>query len=635
MKKHLYLFLLFAFYNGMTQNILFEEDFSAGFPQGWITDDLELGNGQWTWCINQSPSPSNDCPKIWDDSQNQQGPFSSTTSENGFLVFDSDEYGMEQPNLFHSTYVKSTAFDFSNEDEVWAKFEYQIGVFNQPTLERAFFEVSSDGISWERLQIKSVTTGNNPYPEFVRWSLNPEVIFFDLSSIAAGEAQIFFRWRWFGMSEYYWAIDDFQIYDEDPRSLWLPEKDLEMTRFHAIAANYETPATQVDSFGFFGDLINRSYLDAYNVTFKGSIMHEGEEVFADSIILDTVPANSLIQNQLFPNSFSMFSQPGIYTGIYSVDSGDDDTPFNNKAYFEFKIGDSIFTKESSVDGYTRPSDNQWNQNAHNWAWGNIFYVPKGRGFYANGLSFSFAPDGSFDYESIKNTRLQILLYEWHNLENEIIVFANERTLIGINDYYVTGNETPTGLVYHPFIEDETLMLKDSTYYIAMVRFESQLSAHDIELGTNIQLDYGSTVLRSQQINQPRYASALWIDTNNNTYYDTRGFGYDVVPTVRLHISSVSPTKDISLPDQNFMQIFPNPSTHYFEVSNKGFDFENPHDVQLSIFSLDGKNMGAWSWGNNLQFSNRINISKLPKGMYEILIGTPNQPAIFAKPLLIE
>jgi len=629
-KKQLLLWvaLLFAC-SSFSQNILWEEDFADGIPSGWNQGVLISGSdAAWTVCYNQGEDATDTCPKIWDDDQNDQSAFAATSASNGFLTFDSDEHWINNPTQNHDLFIQTDPISIEGAEEVWIKFEYQIGVYINETVNNAFIEVIA-GSGLKRYQIKPVGLGDNPYPEFIRWSRNPEVFFINATAFAQGESNIKLKWRWAGYGEYFWAIDDVVIYDKSPLELWLPDNDLEATQFVSVNPNTKTPASQTETFGFFGDFINRSATQKKDINFSGKIIYDGETVFEDSVIVDSIAPNSIMQNVLFPNEIPAFNDPGFYIGEYTVNNEDDETPANNKFLFGFEVTDEVFAKDAGISAYARPPDFRWEPNdPHNWAWGNVFYVPHGEGFKATGISFTFRKDSSFNYQDLEGVALQVQLYEWNDgpLQGnppDGICQSTERTLIGVGDYKVTGDETPFNFVYQPFFDDESLNLRDNKHYIALVKFSSQVGAFDIELGAYVGTRYGSTLLRSEIVENRRHLSALWISEDSGSDFDMLGFGYDITPTVRLHIDQIS-SVDQPIANQDLIRILPNPTSDFFQIKNEGVIIGRTNELNLKIFSSDGKLVQVSPWGDQVVQSELINIGQLPPGIYNVVVGDAQQ-----------
>ena len=638
MKKFIFFCLfLYTSVNLSAQNLLYSESFVDGFPNGWNTENILSAGGLWTYCNAQGATHTNTCPMIWDDVQNDQDAFESTSSDNGFLVMDSDQHGKQNNYANHNSYVQTDAFNFVLSSQVWLKFEYQFGSFFTFSNNTALVEVSSDGTNWEPFQIKPIAPGLNPYPGFVRWSRNPEIMIIDISSAAAGQNSVFIRWRWEAGNEYYWAIDDIAIYDADPKALWLPENDLEVLKYIATAPNFKTPSSQMESFGFQGDFLNHSYLEKENVTFKGTIKdNDGTQLFEDSVNVNTVPADDIIPNILFPGDTPVFSEIGSYTGEYEVYSNElDETPLNNSRLFYFEVTEGTFAKEPSSNDGIVPALDAWDDDEpRNWGWGNIFYVPNGEGYKAKGISFVFLPiNNMVTYEDIIGIKLEAILYEWNNTNNDNIVQENEMNVVSLIDYFVDGTENSQTPVHVEFFDDSSLLLKDDTYYIPMIVFK-QTSATEIRIGSYNFFDYGSMIQRSDSVGAKRFASALWIDSEGNKDFDTFGFGYDVVPVVRLEIEPLVGTRDIHDQNAELINIFPNPALDYIQIENKGLAMGNVKDILIQINSTDGKLIDLIPWGNNQNYSQTISIADLVPGSYHLVIGSKSSGQQITKTLVV-
>ena len=104
--------------------------------------------------------------------------------------------------------------------------------------------------------------------------------------------------------------------------------------------------------------------------------------------------------------------------------------------------------------------------------------------------------------------------------------------------------------------------------------------------------------------------------------------------VRLHIDQITGTKDQYALDQNLLKLIPNPSSDYFQIENQGFEFDHLSNIDLRIYSIDGKLITARKWGNNQNQSELINIESLAAGVYQVVVGD-QQSNYFSKSLIVE
>lgn len=199
--------------------IIFEEDFSGGFPAGWSTTDASGNNRLWSYCSdpnNQTPAPAGStvgCHRIWDDALNAQSPFAAETAANGFMTVDSDAAG----NVTHTSRLDSPALDFSAWSTTILEFQSHIGVFTLDAATNALLQVSTDGANWTDFVVFPGLVTGTPNPPTERWSFNPTLVSIDISSVAANQQSVFLRWQWLANYEYHWDLDDVVIYDRVPQ----------------------------------------------------------------------------------------------------------------------------------------------------------------------------------------------------------------------------------------------------------------------------------------------------------------------------------------------------------------------------------------------------------------------------------
>ena len=202
---------------GNSPIIYFSEDFSDGrIPVGWSNEDPSGNNALWNHCEDPTAEQGNgntgSCPGIWDDSDNQQTAFASTTASNGFVTMDSSVVNSSQQ---HVSELTTPSIDLSQASKVVVSFQSHIGarIFNPN--ENALFQVSVDGGSnWSDYQpFPNLVIGFPAAPPTIRWSSNATYSQFDISDIAAGQPNVLLRWQWSGFLEYHWNLDDVFVSD--------------------------------------------------------------------------------------------------------------------------------------------------------------------------------------------------------------------------------------------------------------------------------------------------------------------------------------------------------------------------------------------------------------------------------------
>ena len=603
------------------QTPFYTNDFSDGaLPSGWTTDDLAGQGVTWSWCGDPDNAGAG-CVANWDVYVNQHGTFASTTADNGFVLVDSDAAGSLPAN--HQAVLTSSAFDFSAESEVWVKFESLLGVFDNPTLGFVFLQVSTDGANWTNYDVYDIAPGNTGNePGSIRWTLNPQLALIDISADAAGQSTVYLRWFWEGNYEYYWLLDDLEIYGEDPTAIFFPANDLRVnSNFFAIAPNAMWPLAQAETFGFLADVENVGLVDQTNVNLNITLtdLADNSVVYTEDMDYGTIPADSLVENMLFPNAGYMPTDLTVYEGVYTITSDStDENPDNNTQTFQFLMTDTLYAKENGATRPVYPAAANWNAgDPRSWAYGNLFYVVDATDLFARTVSFSVLGDADNAGESI-----QVRLYKWVDADGDEDIQSTERTFLGVVAYTIQGDEAVEDIITMP-ITDVTgapIALESNTQYLAIIEYETS-SQTEIWFGASEDFDYGAMNFRSGELGAPRYAGALGIAGSlADETYSTLGFGFDIVPVVRLSVGSALGVGTVNvLSEDNKVAVFPNPATDKVNLSmelTQNFD-----QVQVSLLDLSGKVLETRSLQNVQEATETFRVSELPAGSYILQINT--------------
>lgn len=605
----------FAVSSANAQSVFWSEDFSgtSGLPTGWATEDASGGAGAWEWC--DDPSATNPCILNWAAYSNQhEMGFFSTTGDNGYVFMDSDALG----NVTHTVNLTTAPIDCSAQSEVWLKSESLIGVFGLDADANAILQVSTDNTNWTDFQIfEGLTTA-------VRWSENPEISLIDITSVAAGSSTVYIRWSWTGSYEYYWLLDDLELYDADPSALFILAVDIRVNdNFYAIALNAQTPASQVEQFGFLADIENVGFQDLTGVNLNITIVDDATSavVHNDDLSYGFIESDSLAENQLFPDpGFTPEATPGkTYTGTYTVSSDSVDlNPDNNVLSFDFGVSDTLFTKENGATRLIAPADGNWDDGEpRSWAYGNYFHTPNGDGMFARYGSFTVG-----NADEVAGKLLTLVLYEWDDANLDGMADPDERTSIGINFYEITGLEQTTDIITVPLLEFVTnelgpIPLADGGHYILMLEY-STVDLTGFVMMASDDYDYSAQVFRTEELGVPRYGSMLGINGDlTSEPYSSVGFGQDIVPVVRLSIGTEpnmlpNAVGDL-LSDDNKLTVSPNPAESFIALN---LDLTQTHDEAIiRIMDVSGKVMMDRAYANVQNETFEYNVSNFPAGTY--------------------
>lgn len=184
------------------QTPIYTQNFStAGLPAGWQNvDQSGVGGGTWT---RKTSAHS----------------FASSTAANGFYIFDSDALGND--SKAENADLITGAIDCSSNTHVALQFQQY---FVQYASSSGTVSVSTDGSSWS--QVYQVTANSD----------NPETVTLDITGIAAGHSTVYIKFNYQGNYDYWWAIDDINVYE--PAALDIAVDKLTLTKYVGLSYQF-------------------------------------------------------------------------------------------------------------------------------------------------------------------------------------------------------------------------------------------------------------------------------------------------------------------------------------------------------------------------------------------------------------
>lgn len=612
-------FILFALLTGFqlsAQNVFWEEDFSSnmGLPTGWTAVDTTNQDAIWSWCA--SPVTASTCIPGWGTYETQpEGGFPSTTADNGFVFLDSDV--LTTLPVAHVARMTTTAIDCSNQSEVWFKCESQIGVFELDADENALLRVSTDGVNWTDYTLfEGLTTSE-------RWSNNPEYSFANISDVAANEPTVYLQIHWAGNWEYWWLLDDLQLYDADPTPIFIVAHDMRVNaNFYGVSYNAMWPASQLECFSFLADIENVGSSPQTGVNLNITIEENGTEVYTDDLFYGDIAVDSIAINEPFDSCFTPTGPSGTsYTGTYTISADSADlAPDNNSQSFDFVITDTVFSKEFGATTSILPAAGNWegDQEPHSWAFGNYFYIVDGDNWHGSSVTF-----GIDDPEAeVVGRILSIYLYKWTiDTDEDGEMDPDERERVAFNIYEITGNETLNGLITLPLLHFPSsapgpIDLESNQAYVLMVEYATNDEVDFVMAGAEI--GYGAMALRSEEdggiaAGNARYGYMLGVNGDLDVEaYSSAGFTTSIAPVVRLNIAPLVGV-DETLDAANVIEISPNPANNKI---NLNIDLEEMHDrTSLRILDINGRLIMDRSLENVQQQTLQIDVSNYAQGAY--------------------
>ncbi len=424
---------------------------------------------------------------------------------------------------------------------------------------------------------------------------------------------------------YFWILDDVQI-------VRTAANNMRVNDFYAVSPNAVTPLAHADQIGFLADIENVGAAAQTNVNLNMTVFYRQNPnqdfapIFTTDLAYGSVPAGSVIENQPFAETFTP-SAAGQYVGLYTISADSTDAvDDNNTQLFEFRIGDgtiieNVFSKD--LNGPTNgnsPVDDSWEgaNEPHAWAWGNCYYVPQANGYFAKDITFGLqvADQGAVGQDIIA------FLYEWEDANQNALAEPEERNAVGFGSYTIAGSETIGNLITLPLedLNGGAVALKDDTHYLAMIEYFAT-DQSDIFISSNDEIDYTATVaVLSDSLNMPRYSAFLGIngDLSAETY-SSLGFGYDLVPVVRMSVTNTpTNTKDLQKLANQF-ELFPNPTNG---TLNLQLNLDNAADnATVRLFDISGKMLRQWNYDNIQQERFQYQLNDLSNGTYFLQVIT--------------
>jgi hypothetical protein len=409
--------------------VLFYEDFLNGFDGNnglgaWTAEDT--GEGMiWQWVDPAgdgfyADGAASDVQPPAGEFSSSIGSLNSTTSGNGWMVFDCDYFNTPISEGYENTegYIESPAMDFSANTSVVVSWEQYFRYCCYPYAP-VFLQVSNDGGA-------SFTTFD-AHGSFIESanvaSANGFVASVDISCAAAGQSDVLIRFSYLqpdevgdGYSHYYWGIDDVTI-TENPT-----ENDLSVVQLATgdIWNLYEYRMIPMEQRIFAADggltagvlYRNDGYANQDESIVTIEIMNEAGEVLSTTVeelgILNSFanaencPANA--QDTTYIATGWEPDAMGTYIVQATIGSANEDaTPDNNVIskeiiYTDYEYGHDdagnfdleLVPGDSEIDGLFNPC-----------GYGNFYHI-QNEGSTAYGLLVAFGPSaglGDLDFES--------------------------------------------------------------------------------------------------------------------------------------------------------------------------------------------------------------------------------------------
>ncbi len=532
----------------------------------------------------------------------------STTAANGFALFDSD---LLCTLSGQNARLASPMLNFTGETEVELRWQELYRKFQDDV----FVDVSTDGgMSFVSIEVNAGVGANNfsgPNPTFQR---------LDISTIAAGQDSVVIGFRFQGGCDYAWQIDDVAI------SSQLTQVDVSLaTDFFAVAPNYATPVSQLDTLVFVTDVRNRGGADLdlqVKVTvFEVTAGVPGTQLFTATNDYGTVPAATTLENKTFTQTYPMPDEVGEYIVQYVLlgDRIDENVATTGDTLeYTFLITEDLFAKsESPARTATVAGDNP------QISLGAVYYVPNNIGLVqVDSVGFG-ASSVNVSNNGGAEAVLEVSIQGWKgDLNGDGSVDDDEIVELGLTEYTIdtlTFSNAGTTYVIPADQEDGSVELSDDYIgFITLVRYVPSPAApatdDDVRIVVGNDRSYFAYSLATDSLGREKFAHVIETDSG----FDYSFFG-GLAPYAPSWIS-MDPigTREFEALDEEAFRVSPNPASDHIRIA---YDFGTDERVIFKVITSTGQQIRSYVQESIDQGFFEIPTAGLPNGLYHIQATT--------------
>ena len=298
------------------------------------------------------------------------GAINSTTASNGFALFDGDLLGCSgcaQQNAYIAT---KSSIDLTGHEYISLVFQQY---YRSYTNESCFIEVSTDSVNWTQFLFNTgMATG--------AVTANPKFMYYNISSAAGNQPQVWIRLHIIADWGYAWMIDDIAVVDGAANDIVLEEINPWFTAVNTAASQYyiqgyltQIPYTQIPSLNYnlaalfnngpmtqnhpkLNIKINDFNSDVFDVTTDTSYVTGDTLSFLEDAVRDTlfssIPFLAPSELKNYKMTFTI-SQDEIdanpATNVDTASFSITETTFSHNNRFNSRIGPDMYTGFANGD----------------------------------------------------------------------------------------------------------------------------------------------------------------------------------------------------------------------------------------------------------------------------------------------
>ena len=531
---------------------------------------------------------------------NSMGAIASTTASNGFGLFDSDALSVSYTNVQDATLAFNNSIDCSMYQNVNIQFESNYRKFN----DSIFVEVSNDNLNWDRYEVHADYATNTS-------SANPEYVSLNISPTAGGQATVWFRFRFEGVWDYAWMVDDV-AFAETPDNL----VTIDAETFGGWWIGYQTvgglgvdytlnPMEQVvaNPYRFEAAVANQGVNSQNNVTMHVDVSNDaGTSVYSGAsnpITLYSMMQDTLSTTTQFTPSTMGYHQINFWASSDSFPTTD-------------TIGRGTIVTDT-VYGV----DFDWNSDGQNAEGG--YYLGRECGGQVLGNVFDIysetkATSISFHVndQSVPGAELKVMLYE---VDPMVTPYA-PIYLAESDDYMLTSSDLDSWVTIKL---DPPVTLYSGTSYVAAVQ------------------GYVNPIDTSLISSTSNYNTLSFIQ-DNGCDIGSGGFGYwysaSKAMMIRLNVNSTVSSIDLDkMTEVGLVNIYPNPSNGIFTMELAKLNRTFGTEYSVSVLNVLGQKVYSKTLDVIGHSVETIDLSDMEKGIY--LLEVMHNRSTYSQKLIIE
>jgi len=567
MKKNLlFTILFFVAITGKGQ-VFFSEDFGSGIPGGWTNIDQSGNNILWRVTTTGSHNGS----ALVDSLLNPAG----TTAANGYLIMDSDSAGQA---FTEDSYLTTAAINCTSHSNVHLLFnEY----FAQYLASTGIVSVSNDNVNWTVVHQAHLGLQLNESTP------NPYAVDLDITSVAGGQATVYVRFYYHGEWDYWWYVDDLQLYEAPPTDLSsfdIKNLNNEYTLIPFVQATNLTLQGTVKNIGSASATGGTVLFEVVNTT-------SSQTVFSETINLPVITSGSL--QTVTPTTAFVPTSAGSYISRITVSiAGDGNSGNNMMESAPLELSDSVYARDDDNFAGTLGigagpgQDAIMGQNFRVNTTDNLssitFFMDEG---------FAVQPNGTPVYFTV------------HSQTDSTINPDGSNALAYSDTILFTPGMIPSGGAYYTVpIQGGAVQLFPGLYFIGIHETDSELT-----------IGYSNAIFTPY---------AVWVHWSTipppavNGWAPAEAFSSEVAYMIRANFGNGSVGLE-NIQNDISLFVYPNPVSEKVYVRLSGFEEKSPCNYKL--FDMQGRIKSEGELEQNK--THQIDLNNKASGIYNLVVYT--------------